>query len=509
MTGDGTKANPYVVSTWNELMTVLPQENKYAVLGADIDMKNETITNSGVVLACDFDGQNHVIKNVYLSSENLQEAELFRMYYANSFRNVKFLNWYVNDRNVFSGDSSHPSYRPMPTIENFLFSGELVEQGRLVYLYSSMYIPTFKKSGIFILSHDIFSVISVGERYKPIFEDCDIQVYGECTGRILSATLNNSHLSGSVTFKSSASYQKAALEISSQGNYQSLIDLNVKSQDAWNAQFDGSNLLVETDLFENCTTSGTFIPCTMLEKTNPTFLAQHGFTLGDTLSAYSWNDWLASISSTAYYDTSSNEQFLTYNTNNGKYNINLVNLPNGCYTRNMPVWEWQYGEYYFSASSFKKYKVVVDAELPDGVIPHVRFFKNGDGGDWSLSGTGNTVIINAPDSTSSFTVNIGVINRTGQDITEDVTIEKVTIYEHSSWEIINGILTNINIPSANPIGAFCNDNSLSVVSIPRSVKKIGRFAFRNTSLTSVMIAQDCEYYPTSFPDGCTINFYPD
>jgi len=30
-----------------------------------------------------------------------------------------------------------------------------------------------------------------------------------------------------------------------------------------------------------------------------------------------------------------------------------------------------------------------------------------------------------------------------------------------------------------------------------------------TSLTSVMIAQDCVYYPTSFPAGCVVNFYPD
>lgn len=507
MTGAGTKTDPYVVSTWNELMTVLPQENKYAILGADIDMRGETITDSGVILACDFDGQNHSIKNVYLSSENLQKAELFRMYYANSFRNVKFENWYVNGRNVFFGDSSHPSYRPMPTIENFSFSGELVEQGRLLYFYSSLYNLTFKKSSIFILSHDIIGVIAVEERNKPIFEDCDIQVYGECTGRILSATLNNSHLSGFMTFKSSASYQKAALEVSSQGSYQSLVDLNVKSQDAWSAQFDGSNLLVETDLFENCTTSGTFIACTMQEKNNPTFLAQHGFVLGDTLSAYSWSDWLASISSTAYYDTSSNEQFLTFNTNNGKYSINLVNLPNGCYTRNMPVWEWQYGEYYFSASSFKKYKVVVDAELPEGVTPHVRFFKNGDGGDWSLSGTGNTVIIKAPDSTSSFTVNIGVINRTGHDITEDVTIENVTIYEHTSWEIINGILTNTDIPTTNPIGAFCNCHGLVSVHIPPTVKKIGPYAFYNTQLSQVKIASDCEYYDTSFPENCTIEYY--
>lgn len=57
------------------------------------------------------------------------------------------------------------------------------------------------------------------------------------------------------------------------------------------------------------------------------------------------------------------------------------------------------------------------------------------------------------------------------------------------------------------IGAFANAIMLKKVSIPESVKRIGQYAFRNTALTSVTIASDCEYYPTSFPDGCVINFY--
>lgn len=56
-------------------------------------------------------------------------------------------------------------------------------------------------------------------------------------------------------------------------------------------------------------------------------------------------------------------------------------------------------------------------------------------------------------------------------------------------------------------GAFANAKSLRYVRIPESVKKIGKTAFRNTALMSVTIARDCEYYPTSFPDGCVVNFY--
>ena len=57
------------------------------------------------------------------------------------------------------------------------------------------------------------------------------------------------------------------------------------------------------------------------------------------------------------------------------------------------------------------------------------------------------------------------------------------------------------------LGAFKDAINLQSVIIPKSVKKIGPYSFANTKLTSITIARDCEYYPTSFPSGCQINFY--
>ena len=75
----------------------------------------------------------------------------------------------------------------------------------------------------------------------------------------------------------------------------------------------------------------------------------------------------------------------------------------------------------------------------------------------------------------------------------------------SMWSLQNGVLTN---GAAEPPkwGAFISSN-LSRVTIPRSVKEIGEFTFYNTKLKTVTISKDCKYYPTSFPDGCKINFY--
>lgn len=508
MTGTGTAADPYAVSLWDELMTVLPQEGKYAVLTDDIDMRGEPITDSGVILACDFDGQNHVIKNVYLSSENLQRAELFKMYYANSFRNVKFENWYVNGKNVFSGDSSHPLYRPMPTIENFSFSGELVEQGRLIQLYSSMYTPTFKKSAIFIIVQNTSDVIEVQERYKPIFEDSKIEIYGECNRTILSATLNNSHLSGSIKLSGDTS-QKKAIEIdSSQNSYQSLIDLRVEAEDNWTASFNGSKLLVETDLLSNVTTSGTFIACTLLEKNDSTFLASHGFNLGDTLTDFSWHNYLASLDRAGWWDDNAQYVYCPYSIDNDKFTITVTDLPSGRTTNTEPYLDWQYATVYFTAKPYQKYKFIFDADLPDEVAPRYSVYSDGVGAnDHRRNGIGEETIIDSFNDTTKFSLQVGIRNQTNESISGTYIIDKLDIYEHSSWRIIDGKLQNIDVPNIKPIGAFYNCRGLISVYIPPTVKKIGPYAFYNTQLSRVQIASDCAYYDTSFPENCTIEYY--
>lgn len=56
-------------------------------------------------------------------------------------------------------------------------------------------------------------------------------------------------------------------------------------------------------------------------------------------------------------------------------------------------------------------------------------------------------------------------------------------------------------------GAFMNCESLNYVEIPHSCKSIGRYAFAGTALKKVKIAADCEYYDTSFPEDCEVEFY--
>jgi len=75
----------------------------------------------------------------------------------------------------------------------------------------------------------------------------------------------------------------------------------------------------------------------------------------------------------------------------------------------------------------------------------------------------------------------------------------------------NDILKCSGIPEAliDYQGAFNKCTKLVKVTIPKTVKSIGKWSFRETLLTSVTIASDCTYYDTSFPENCVINFYPD
>lgn len=68
------------------------------------------------------------------------------------------------------------------------------------------------------------------------------------------------------------------------------------------------------------------------------------------------------------------------------------------------------------------------------------------------------------------------------------------------------ISSQITHPILTP-SAFRGYRNLTKVKIPESVKYIDYLSFYDTGLTEVTIAQDCVYQDSSFPAGCTINYY--
>lgn len=79
--------------------------------------------------------------------------------------------------------------------------------------------------------------------------------------------------------------------------------------------------------------------------------------------------------------------------------------------------------------------------------------------------------------------------------------------DNEYWVISGGELKNKNAPDPIYLGAFANEPTLISVTIPKTVKQIGRYAFYNTGINHVTIASDCHYYATSFPSGTIVDFY--
>lgn len=105
---------------------------------------------------------------------------------------------------------------------------------------------------------------------------------------------------------------------------------------------------------------------------------------------------------------------------------------------------------------------------------------------------------------------IGSNGLTNENFEPRIEYNMASPYPKGLWRIgTNSIPTTELLNNKIELGAFANATNLRQISIPKSCKKIGKETFRNTQLTSVTIASDCEYYPTSFPDGCVVNFYPD
>lgn len=75
------------------------------------------------------------------------------------------------------------------------------------------------------------------------------------------------------------------------------------------------------------------------------------------------------------------------------------------------------------------------------------------------------------------------------------------------WYTEDDKLHNRFLPEPIYQGAFSDCTQLTKIEIPASVKYIGEYAFANTALTTVTIARDCTFFPTSFPPRCVIQYY--
>ena len=583
MTGTGTVSDPYIIYTWDELLSTVVQSEVYIEFGADIDCKELGAITPTQIYQMNFtflNGKGYALKNLYLRNS----GNVFQGVRNNTIADLSFKNIYMdNVHGLFSFNSSHPSYWWMPTFRNCHFSVELVNDGYFIDLFTTMANPPVFRQCTFHVKCEN-SQFTVGrrltdDRYSMLLDDCIVELYGTFQGSCLSVQLIDSLVVGEVTMLTAdEDYRNPIIKIQNAGstNYytadftkaNSIVNLKVHNNTNHNLHvyINGSNyydingnvhpctdsLFINTEDIENielyqqtqCNT------CTDAQIANEEYLTSHGFIAEDK-----WEDRyvrksalicvrneVGGINKGAYIDTG------IINTSGRKHMIEWEFMV----STSLGTWVYSMGAMADSGG---------DVHGLDG--QHLDSGKNdvNIGGDfkYNVVGTKFRSLCKGTQWGSwqnecALTINGYNDRRNGVSAYRSGMNGKV--YHVSIWETDNSLLrdfypaydpqnneygmydvaNNVFYGSSNPdakfsgadempfkfvdgklvhnlmshlirLGAFCDARMLSKITIPRSVKKIGRFAFTNTQLTEVTIAEDCEYYDTSFPEGCIINRY--
>lgn len=527
MTGAGTQANPFVVATMDDFVTAIEVAGAYITLNNDIDAKDWVPTsNHQYVFACNqVDGAGYAIKNLHVHQSQYSIGILFRLSATNTTGVMKDLHWLnvYMDGVVFFITASSGRYGW--SISDCTFQIELVD-GK--FIQQDYTVSSFYQCGIYLYctGTDSNTITGDGNNVPCLFHTCAIEVNGVCDYKIFTGQLYNSHLTGEVTLSNpdSGGTYMAGISIFNQGDYQyaaSVIDMTVHCSTTWyiwNYYLYSTCLVVNTDHLEHYTLQGAtdiFISATTTQLNNATWLQNHGFDVSTHDVGFIWRDWMINngnvrITQVDYEGHGTTLPF-TVDVNTNQLFVDFSDIAINGYWATEPFSENQSGTYYFTANSFHRYKITIQADMEVGMTPMAIFYRNGTElgrtVEWSENADSYSCVFTAPDNTVRLSLRIGGRNRSDANMSGSCAINNVQIISYSDWTFTEGTLVNQSIPPVPIMGAFCNDTNLVSIDIPASVKYIGPYAFRRTLLSHVKIASDCRYFTTSFPDGCVIEHW--
>lgn len=153
-----------------------------------------------------------------------------------------------------------------------------------------------------------------------------------------------------------------------------------------------------------------------------------------------------------------------------------------------------------------------NSEVPyifDVMMPTTHAWKRGEDIEWA-EGEPNLLPEQAPYNFQNRALGSWYMNEnnTVKSGLLSQTLEWGKPYPYGKWyRNAESKLTSRGLPDTIANSAFEFAEDLEYVSIPKSCKYIGKYSFRYTGLKRVRIAEDCTYFPTSFPEDCEICFY--
>lgn len=268
MTGTGTQADPYIVGTWDELVTACGSYSVYVRLGTDIDMNDEYpegLTTYLTINCTEIDGDGNSILNLRYTGDYLISTSNT----SGVCKNLNFKNMWLGGEAQQTCFIRQPSKYGVYTFSQCSFSGRF--EGDSTYKAHLLWGYVLFNNCSFNLQMQNYSdMLYAHDRSTYAFMYyCNIKLTGD-TAEPLYMILKNSYVTGSVP---NANVFADAQNSTERGLY-SVLDIEAGEFGA-----NAATTLVLANSDKCSTISGYLTPVTTAQLTNATYLASIGFPI--------------------------------------------------------------------------------------------------------------------------------------------------------------------------------------------------------------------------------------
>lgn len=271
ITGTGTSADPYVVTTWAELASKTSETGVYIKLGSNIDMNTEYpegLTSGLTVNCAQIDGDGKTVKNLYLQSGALITCDGRN----STWKNTEFFNWSIGNGNNAASITSNGYTSGTYTFNQCKLSGRLNggSGNNTSFLAASGRIKFYRSSINFQMTANTSTVDMSGDwRNCCTMEYCNVNFTGE-TDETLNIVLVNSYIKGSLA---SATLNATRYPDGQVSTY-SVLDISAAAFTANSA----TNLVLANS--EKCSNIGQYLTSvTSAQLTSAAYLESIGFPI--------------------------------------------------------------------------------------------------------------------------------------------------------------------------------------------------------------------------------------
>ena len=269
ITGTGTQADPYVVTTWDELASKTSETSVYIKLGNNIDMNTEYpegLTSGLTVNCAQIDGDGKTVKNLYLQSGALITCAGIN----STWKNTELLNWSIGNGSDAASITANGSTSGTYTFNQCKLSGRinsgyggsyLAKNGRIKFYRSSINMQMTANTSTVDMSGDLRNCCTM--------EYCNVNFTGE-TDKTLNIVLVNSYIKGTLA---SATLNATRYPDGQVSTY-SVLDISAAAFTANSA----TNLVLANS--EKCSSIEQYLTSvTTAQLTNATYLDSIGFPI--------------------------------------------------------------------------------------------------------------------------------------------------------------------------------------------------------------------------------------